>query len=585
MRDYFQSHRWAPLRWVGCAALAVAVVLPAPNSFSQQPPDNPDAGGGAAAAADAETVDGLRVGPAVAFRNIALFPLVGDSVGDDADVRYLTLDEGIAEGLVTVSEIGANATATDAIEPSENNASPDQEHRQEPGQDQDQDQGQFRRNALPPADNADAGDAPAEAVSGMERIRELLDELANFEGRPRARAEMIEQLLLALIAEQQEALRLEAQRLQVQGRDIRPEMDAIAGQLQALDALVQQVRQAFDGPFAPFEPPRLRPQPAESSDAHSNDAADDGDPQAAQAVEGWRQQLQQQMQQQQEFDPRNNRGNRGAVQQSRRGSAAEVNLLEVANESDRPLYLMSGELLLGGQQDRIVAVDTIVPPKSRLQVRVFCVEPGRWGGTGRFGSGQAVVHTKLRQVAQDTQSQGEIWDEVRRANRMLGTETGSNTYRENLTNDVIQGQTTAYLHALHELFEITDQTVGVAVAIHGEVVVIDRFGTPAMFRALFEKLLKSYVLAAIVDAADRAAAEENGDIDAEIEAPAIGAVVEFYAEIKNQAAQTESNAGANVHSDRRDAGGAVGFENYHYDAQAAEAGEKGRLLHESFYRK
>ena len=47
--------------------------------------------------------------------------------------------------------------------------------------------------------------------------------------------------------------------------------------------------------------------------------------------------------------------------------------------ADRSLYLMPGEILMGGKQDRTLAQEVIVPPKTeRMPISVFCVEHGRW---------------------------------------------------------------------------------------------------------------------------------------------------------------------------------------------------------------
>src|SRR5215211_4402482 len=58
---------------------------------------------------------------------------------------------------------------------------------------------------------------------------------------------------------------------------------------------------------------------------------------------------------------------------------AEVNRVSVTSRANRPIYLMAGDIILGGQQDREVARDTIVPKGAKsFAVEVFCVEHGRW---------------------------------------------------------------------------------------------------------------------------------------------------------------------------------------------------------------
>jgi len=58
----------------------------------------------------------------------------------------------------------------------------------------------------------------------------------------------------------------------------------------------------------------------------------------------------------------------------------EVNLLVIVNRSDRPLYLMPGEIIVGGSQDRTIAKELVIlPDKKPVSTDVFCVEHGRWG--------------------------------------------------------------------------------------------------------------------------------------------------------------------------------------------------------------
>jgi hypothetical protein len=65
---------------------------------------------------------------------------------------------------------------------------------------------------------------------------------------------------------------------------------------------------------------------------------------------------------------------------------AEVNQVSLKNDSGKSLLLLAGEMLLGGQQDRIDAMDRIVPASDKsMPLSVFCVERGRWNGAEQFG--------------------------------------------------------------------------------------------------------------------------------------------------------------------------------------------------------
>jgi hypothetical protein len=58
----------------------------------------------------------------------------------------------------------------------------------------------------------------------------------------------------------------------------------------------------------------------------------------------------------------------------------EVNQLAIENLSTTDEVLVqAGDIVKGGQQDRVLAVDLIVPARSgRIPIDAFCVENGRW---------------------------------------------------------------------------------------------------------------------------------------------------------------------------------------------------------------
>jgi hypothetical protein len=61
-----------------------------------------------------------------------------------------------------------------------------------------------------------------------------------------------------------------------------------------------------------------------------------------------------------------------------------VNELVIENVSDDEVFIQSGDIVKGGQQDRLIASDLIVPPHSgKLTVMCFCVEQGRWQQRGK----------------------------------------------------------------------------------------------------------------------------------------------------------------------------------------------------------
>src|SRR5207245_790613 len=74
-----------------------------------------------------------------------------------------------------------------------------------------------------------------------------------------------------------------------------------------------------------------------------------------------------------------------------------VNELAVENVSaNQEVFIQSGDIVKGGKQDRIIALDLIVPAKSdKITVASFCVENGRWTQRGRETVSQFHSSTNL----------------------------------------------------------------------------------------------------------------------------------------------------------------------------------------------
>ena len=74
-----------------------------------------------------------------------------------------------------------------------------------------------------------------------------------------------------------------------------------------------------------------------------------------------------------------------------------VNELAIENVSNEDVYVQAGDIVKGGQQDRMIGVDLIVPSRSgKMPIAAFCVEHGRWSGRGNE---QAAVFSSSADVA------------------------------------------------------------------------------------------------------------------------------------------------------------------------------------------
>lgn len=203
----------------------------------------------------------------------------------------------------------------------------------------------------------------------------------------------------------------------------------------------------------------------------------------------------------------------------------DVNRLMVLNTSGKPLYLMPGEIIIGGKQDRTIAQERIIPPAEEpVAIDVFCVEHGRWAGRstaqyeslvslvtttvepmdlesitekagrGHFVASSANLSKKTRLSVQEDQKQDEVWDAVAQSNDVGGVQTESGTFTANYADAGVLEKLEPYIEQLREPISKQERIIGVVVTINGKADSADLFESTPLFRKLWPKLLKSYAL-------------------------------------------------------------------------------------------
>ncbi len=174
----------------------------------------------------------------------------------------------------------------------------------------------------------------------------------------------------------------------------------------------------------------------------------------------------------------------------------EVGGVLVRNNSPHHIFLMAGEAIEGGKQNRLISEDVLLGPHGRVvRVPVYCIEKGRWSeGEGQFRSGRFAAPTEVRKLAREKASQNALWDTV--DGLLTGTRTRSEN--ENLAavyeNEEVAREIASYRR---EMRIPLHRTVGCVVVVNGRIVGCDVFGSPELFENLWPKLLDSYALDAV----------------------------------------------------------------------------------------
>ena len=202
-----------------------------------------------------------------------------------------------------------------------------------------------------------------------------------------------------------------------------------------------------------------------------------------------------------------------------------VNTLFAENLSTDSIYVMAGEIVKGGKQDRIIAQDFILAPGEKVDVGAFCVEHGRWSagfaGSNREGVNDfsqengmvleystkapvfeetaKVVSTDVREAAIVKKNQSEVWDEVAIVTSQNGASSGTGTYNQLENTTVFQDTLKKYLDHFNTLFKNDKTIIGVVAVTGNEIIATDLFATNHLFINQYENLLHSYITSAISD--------------------------------------------------------------------------------------
>jgi len=205
----------------------------------------------------------------------------------------------------------------------------------------------------------------------------------------------------------------------------------------------------------------------------------------------------------------------------------QVNELQVENTGDEEIFIQSGDIVKGGQQDRVLSVSLVLPPHSgEVPIASFCVEAGRWTARGGedarlFSSANASLPSRSAKLemagalapkssgapAGTGSRQQEIWKSVAQIQEKLSANLGApvaaarsrTSLQLTLENDKLAHEQAEYVAALEPHGEREDDIVGYAFAVNGKVNSADIYPSNGLFRKMWPKLLRASITEAIGD--------------------------------------------------------------------------------------
>jgi len=232
-----------------------------------------------------------------------------------------------------------------------------------------------------------------------------------------------------------------------------------------------------------------------------------------------------------------------------------VNELQVENLGNDEVFVQAGDIVKGGQQDRVLSVSLMLPSKSgRINIASFCVEQGRWSARGKedvktFATASASVPSREAKLAmravepasppdaqgrtnpvsainrasvragvagQDAAAspQQQVWAKVKKVQDGLSSSLGApvqaaasqSSLQLSLENEKLKDAQDVYLKAMQQEGDKADDVIGYVFAVNGKLNSAEVYPSNGLFRKMWPKLLQASVTEAI--------GQKNGDKDA-----------------------------------------------------------------------
>jgi hypothetical protein len=203
----------------------------------------------------------------------------------------------------------------------------------------------------------------------------------------------------------------------------------------------------------------------------------------------------------------------------------DVNLIQIENLGDDPIYVQAGEIVKGGLQDRAMGTDLVVTRSARsTPMDSFCVDLGRWEARGvesssTFEESSDVVAGKFMKFGSNINSgvatQKAVWASISTLQTSLAQSIGENvqaaawpnSYLLTMESAAIKKAISRFGDSLQGQVDKEQNVIGWIYAINGTIAGGDLYASPAMFRSLWPKLLKSGIVEAIGASHAQAAAQ------------------------------------------------------------------------------
>lgn len=178
--------------------------------------------------------------------------------------------------------------------------------------------------------------------------------------------------------------------------------------------------------------------------------------------------------------------------------SGSVNNLFVFNLSNKFVFFMDGDILMGAKQNRVLNTSVLLAPNSKTTLPVSCVEQGRWSKiSDKFDNTDNIIPLKIRagksRAVKDNlgvsgkhmADQSEVWNEVE--NYQMSFRVKSPTMNLNEVYDKNKDSFDSFV----KNFQLNQDANGLAIFNEKKLLNIDVFNRTDIYQEYFPKILRS----------------------------------------------------------------------------------------------
>lgn len=184
------------------------------------------------------------------------------------------------------------------------------------------------------------------------------------------------------------------------------------------------------------------------------------------------------------------------IEINEKSDAGSVNNILVTNNSGKYVFMMDGDILTGAKQNRIINTSILIAPQSKTEIKVSCVEQGRWRKESEsfdlpnYSAPTSLRMKKNKDVMENLKNgkehyanQSKIWNEVDATLKRMYVKSETSSLF-----DVVR-ERGEEMDLTTKAYERNDNANGIAIYHESRLIGLDLFNSSSVYKEYFYKVI------------------------------------------------------------------------------------------------